>query len=92
MNRHDFVKRIAERKNFNQEDIEVFMDDFADVLFEEIKKGTNIRIKGLFSIYVTDIGERKGRNGNTLPPTKRVTARLSKRMRTAFKKTNETGE
>ena len=51
--RHWFVKRVAEKSNFFQKDINELLDVMEDVLSEVIGNREILKIGGLFTMYLT---------------------------------------
>jgi nucleoid DNA-binding protein len=52
--RHWFVKRVAEKSNFFQKDIDELLDVMEDVLSEVIGEKETLKIQGLFTMYLTE--------------------------------------
>jgi nucleoid DNA-binding protein len=52
--RHWFVKRVAEKSNFFQKDINELLDVMEDVLSEVIGNREILKIGGLFTMYLTE--------------------------------------
>ena len=54
LDRHWFVKRVKEKSNFFQKDIDELLDVIEDVLSEVIGNKETLKIGGLFTMYLTE--------------------------------------
>jgi len=52
--RHWFVKKVAEKSNFFQKDIDDVIDAIQEVLSEVIGEKETLKIQGLFTMYLTE--------------------------------------
>ena len=52
--RHWFVKRIAEKSNFFQKDVDELLDVIGDVISEVVGNKDVLKISGLFTVYLTE--------------------------------------
>lgn len=64
MNKNEFIKKIADKANATQKDVQVIIDAFQDVLLEDvIATEDSVRLKiGTVSGYTKVTNDRKGRN------------------------------
>lgn len=88
MNKHDFVKAIAEKVDFTQKDVKAVVDGYEAVVTEALAAGDDIKLTGFGTYTTTERSARVGRNPSTgeaidIPASRGVKFKAGKTLKAA---------
>lgn len=88
MNKHDFVKAIAEKTDFTQKDVTTVLDGYMSVVTDALAAGDSIKLTGFGTFGTVSRAARTGRNPQTgevieIPASRAVKFKAGKTLKTA---------
>lgn len=65
MTKSDYIREVSKKANVAQRVVKKMLDAMQEVLYEELKKGEEVKIFDSISILAKDVPERTARNPQT---------------------------
>jgi nucleoid DNA-binding protein len=93
-NKEWLIREIASRARFTQGDVKIIWETFEDIVREVVLEEAELRIAGIFKLYVATLPERWGVHPQTQDPrhygeAKRVVFGASKTLKKLFDEEEE---
>lgn len=85
LSKRDFVTVVSKRTNLRRDVVEDVFDGIIDTAIEEIVNNGGITVKDLFSVTSREWGEYVGIDGQVVAPHKRLSIKLSEKIRKFWK-------